>query len=450
MEGDNMASDTPLDYRNLVIYQVFVRNYRPNGKFSDVEGDLERIRSMGVDVVYFLPVHPIGTVQRKGSLGSPYSIVNYRAINEELGTKEDFKRLVDKIHESGMKVMMDIVFNHTAHDSVVVHEHPDWFHQDADGKPITTVPEWSDVIDFKFSKPQLSEYLIDVLKYWADFGADGFRCDVAPLVPLEFWEKARDAVAQVKQGVIWLAESVHTEFVISRRKNGLETASDSELYRAFDMTYDYEIWPTWQRAVMGMVPPADYIDLVRLQDGIYPSNYVKMRCVENHDQPRIMRLAPSGAQAQAWTALSAFTRGPFLIYAGQEAASNHRSSLFDPDPVEWGSYSLQDFITRLAKMKKELPQKKGELIFTMVEPVIQAVWYTQNECLYGIFNIREAAGSTKLPLADGSYTNLLTDELVTFADGKATIPESALILRCTLDEKPQPVPSNLLDGVYIG
>ena len=184
-----MADDTPFHYRNMVIYQVYVRNHGPNGTFADVEADLERIRDMGVDVVYFMPIHPIGMLNKKGGLGCPYSIQDYEEVNPEYGTKDDFKSLIDHAHELGMKVMIDVVYNHTAHDSRLVAEHPEWFHQDEQGRPVTTVPDWSDVIDLKFEDPALPAYLISVLTDWARLGVDGFRCDVASLLPLDFWQQ---------------------------------------------------------------------------------------------------------------------------------------------------------------------------------------------------------------------------------------------------------------------
>ena len=303
-----MATDTPRECHNLVIYEVYVRNHSPEGTFLQVEADLPRIKSLGVDVVWFMPIHPIGQVAHKGTLGCPYSIADYRGINPEYGTCADFARLIQRAHELGMKVMIDVVYNHTAHDSVLVREHPEWFHQDKAGRPVTTVPDWSDVIDLKHGSPGLTAYLIDTLRGWAQFGVDGFRCDVASLVPQEFWVEARREVAKVKPGVIWLAESVHAAFVAYRRWMGLPTISDSELYAAFDLTYVYDIWPIWQAAATGRVAAGRYLEMLRMQDAIYPGNFVKMRYVENHDQARIMAVAKSRAQALAWTAFEAFTK----------------------------------------------------------------------------------------------------------------------------------------------
>ncbi|MEE8392091.1 MAG: alpha-amylase family glycosyl hydrolase [Anaerolineae bacterium] len=249
-----MAQDTSKHYRNLILYEIYVRNHGPNGTFADVEADLPRIQAMGVDVAWFMPIHPIGKVNKKGSLGCPYSIADYGEVNPEYGTKADFSRLIERAHALGLKVMIDVVYNHTAHDSVLVRDHPDWFHQDAHGTPVTTVPEWSDVIDLKHPNPALTDYFIETLQMWVEFGVDGFRCDVASLLPLDFWLRARASVAEIKPGVIWLAESVHAGWVAERRAAGLPMLSDCELYRAFDLTYDHDIWPIWQAAVVGKVP----------------------------------------------------------------------------------------------------------------------------------------------------------------------------------------------------
>lgn len=422
-----MAPTTPLSYRNLVIYEVYVRNHGPNGTFADVEADLERIRSMGVDVIWFMPIHPIGQRNKKGSLGCPYSIQDYRGVNPEYGSREDFARLIEKAHKLGLKVMIDVVYNHTSHDSLLLAEHPEYFHQDANGRPVTTVPDWSDIIDLKHPNPGLTEYLVESLKAWARFGVDGFRCDVASLLPQEFWLTARAEVEKVKPGVIWLAESVHANFIISRRSRGLATLSDSEVYAAFDLTYVHDIWPVFRQVVRGVLPIKRYLEILRFQDAIYPSNFVKLRCVENHDQLRIMKLAPSPAQGLAWTAFEAFNRGAFLLYGGQEAGATHTPSLFDIDKVEWGSYELQPFLTKLAQLKKH-PALTGELLFLDAEPVLQAAWVGAGAGLYGIFNVTGKQGRTFSQLADGDYLDLLTDQTVQVRDGYLDIPAGAVVL----------------------
>jgi glycosidase len=347
--------------------------------------------------------------------------------------------LIDKAHQLGMKVMIDVVYNHTAHDSKLVKEHPEWFHQDQNGIPVTTVPEWSDVIDLNYESPALYEHLIRVLQDWAVFGVDGFRCDVASLVPLDFWQRARSGVSEVKEGVIWMAESVHSDFIAQRRFNGLRAYSDGELYSAFDVLYDYDIWPVFQAAVEGVVPSRRYLEMLHWQDCIYPANYIKMRCVENHDQERIMKLAPDPARALAWTAFTAFNKGPFMIYAGQESGALRRPSLFECDKVVWDDYKYQDFLGRLAFLKKENELIKGKLYLLDSAPAIQAVWVSEISGIYGVFNISGRMGKVCVQLPDGLYEDMTSPRKVTVQGGEVELPEAACILRYTCLESPQPL-----------
>ncbi|NSW52586.1 MAG: alpha-amylase [Anaerolineae bacterium] len=427
-----MAKDTCASLNNITIYQVYVRNHGPNGTFADVLADLDRIQSMGVDVVYFMPIHPIGQLNKKGSLGCPYSIRDFRAVNPEYGSEADFKALVEAIHARGMKVMIDVVYNHTAHDARYIDEHPDWYNVDAAGKPFTTVPVWSDIIDLKHPNEELWEYLVGSLVHWVQFGVDGFRCDVASLVPMDFWLRARAACAAVNPHTMWLAESVHLNFVRERRRDGLRAVSDSEVYQAFDMCYDYDIWPVFGAAVAGTMPLTRYIEMLQLQDSIYPGNFIKMRCVENHDQVRIQQLAGNPHAALAWTALAAFNRGPFFIYAGQESAARHTPSLFDVDKVAWGTYELQETLTRMAALKQEPALTNGKLTFLAAEPAIQAAWENGADSLYGVFNPRGATGAAAVQLPDGEYPDLLNGGSAAVRGGKLALPAAACILRAAL------------------
>lgn len=426
-----MAQDTPLSYRNLVIYEVYVRNHGRSGTFADVTADLPRIREMGVDVVWFMPIHPIGQLNKKGGLGCPYSIQDYREVNPEYGTKEEFRLLCQYAHALGLKVMIDVVYNHTAHDSVLVREHPEWFHQDENGRPVTTVPEWSDVIDLKYDDPALWEYLIESLRGWVELGVDGFRCDVASVVPLDFWLRARRELAAIKPGLIWLAESVHTSFVVDRRRRGLLAQSDGEIHQAFDLSYDYDIWPLWETAVADPTAISLYVSALDFQKGIYPAHTIKMRCVENHDQRRIMGRGLSRAQALAWTAFQAFNEGAFLLYAGQESENSHTPDLFDVDKVIWRDYGLQSFLTRLCKLKKDAAQVDGQFVLITAVPAITAHWQNGNEGLYGVFNVAGAIETLPTPLPDGHYVDLLSDRTIEVRDGEMAVPETAVILRYT-------------------
>ena len=310
---------------------------------------------------------------------------------------------------------------------------------------MTTVPEWNDVIDLKYPNPELEDFLIESLAGWVQFGVDGFRCDVASLLPVEFWLRARARCAQINPNTLWLAESVHWNFVQSRRRVGLTAVSDGELYRAFDMEYDYDIWPLWQAAVTGAEPVSRYIEALRLQDSIYPANYVKMRCVENHDQARIMALAPSRERALAWTAFEAFNKGSFLLYTGQEGAPRHTPNQFEADRVDWNHYALSPFLGTLAKLKKDAAVVLGVFTISESDPAILAEWEAPGTCLLGIFNVCGNQGKLNLPLPDGEYQDLLNGGLLTVRGGLADLPASAAILRYETPIQPHWSRSNMFD-----
>ena len=433
-----MAADTPLEARSLVFYQVFVRNFGPTGRFPDVTAELDRIAALGVDVIHLLPIHPIGVDGRKGSAGSPYAIRDYRALNPDLGTDEEFDALIEGAHARGMQVIIDVVFNHTSRDSVLIEEHPEFFHRDELGTPVTTVPAWTDIIDLRHPDPGLTRYLIDSLALWVRRGVDGFRCDVASLVPVSFWLQARAELAQIKPGLLWLAETVHPSMVEARRAAGIPTVGDGEMFEAFDVQYQYDVWSIWQSAVVGTVPVGRFLEILRWQDGTLPANYAKLRFVENHDQFRIQHFAPSREQALAWTALMACVRGPFLIYAGQESAARRWPSLFEPDPVEWGDRELTGFLTALAGLKKHPAVRTGEPWILADEPCVQVAWAGRDgdvltpvpdgPALLAVVDVARAGGRVPVVLPDGDYRDQLSGGTVAVSGGELAAPEHAYVL----------------------
>ncbi|USS41648.1 alpha-amylase family glycosyl hydrolase [Thermococcus aggregans] len=340
--------------RKLVIYEVFPRNHTEEGTLKALAEDLERIKSLGVDFIWLMPIYPIGEEGRKGSLGSPYAIKDYRAINPELGTFEDFKELVEKAHRLGLRVMIDIVYNHTSRDSKLLREHPEWFYT-VEGKPSRKVPDWSDVYDLDYSNRELWDYQIETLKFWAKY-VDGFRCDVAPLVPLEFWEKAREEVSKVNPNLVWLAETVHPSFLKWMRERGFRAHSDVEMHRVFDITYDYDGREILERYLQGESNLSTYIGYLYVQDTLYPEDYVKLRFLENHDLPRAAEIFRDEFRLKNWTAFMFMLKGATLIYAGQEYAIKKQPNLFEKDPIPWeeGDESFLAFIKRLIEIKKSL------------------------------------------------------------------------------------------------
>lgn len=405
-----MALSTQKTTRNLVIYQVFTRNYK-DGTFRAVEEDLERIQALGADYVYLLPIQPSGTKNRKGSMGSPYAIRDYRAIDPVQGTMEDFVRLTESVHARGMKIMIDVVYNHTAPDSWLAENHPEWFYHKPDGSFGNRIGDWWDVIDLDYSNPGLWEYQIDTLKLWARY-VDGFRCDVAPMIPLEFWRQAREAVAQIRPDCLWLAESVEPEMVKECRAQGIPMSSDGELYQVFDILYDYDIYHKMVGVATGKNSLSDYLERVNLQEAVYPENFCKLRCLENHDRPRAAALYPEQGQLLNWTAWNYFANGAAMLYMGQEYRAEHHPTLFDRDTVDFApEWDISPFLAALAEIKRAPIFAQGSFTAQAIgkdQDVIFAVRQMQGSKCVGIFSTTARRQPLTADLPNGTYRNLLT------------------------------------------
>ena len=423
-----MAKNTCKEYRNQVMYSVFVRNYSPAGTFEEVRRDLKRIKSLGVDIIWLLPIHPTGEKCRKGSLGSPYAIRDYREINPEYGTLEDFRRLADDIHALGMKIVIDVVYNHTSPDSWLAQNHPEWFYHKPDGSFGNHIGDWWDVIDLDYSQPGLWDYQIETLKYWASM-VDGFRCDVAPLVPLEFWLRAREEVEQVRPGCFWLAESVEPSFVREGRAQGLDVLSDSEIFQAFDVSYDYDIYDVFKDYLEGKAPLERYAEAVNRQETIYPGNFVKLRFLENHDRARAAFVIPDAAARLNWTALLYFQKGMALLYNGQEAECVHRPGLFDKDDIEWSDRpDTAGLLQRLAALKKHplLTDSRYE-VKALPRDILYASHQKDGRQLVGIFSLRGDSGLVQVDAPDGWYTNLVDGRPVEVYEGAASCSGAPIV-----------------------
>ncbi len=425
-----MAVTTKKDYRNQIMYCAFVRNYSAEGTFEALRKDLDRIQALGTDILWLMPIHPLGEKARKGSLGSPYAIRNYREVNPEFGSMEDFKRLVEDVHSRGMKCIIDVVYNHTAPDSWLAQNHPEWFYHKTDGSFGNRVGDWTDIIDLDYSNKDLWAYQIETLKMWAEI-VDGFRCDVAPLVPLEFWLQAREAVEQVRPGCIWLAESVEPEFILHIRSRGMTAHSDGELYQAFDMCYDYDILTEYLGMFTGESSLAAYAAAVSRQEGTYPGNYVKLRCLENHDRPRIAHLVTDERARRNWTAFNYFQKGIALIYNGQEVQADHTPSLFDKDTICWNwEKDLTPMLQKLAQIKRDpIFADSTYQVKTLPGDVLMAVHSRFEERMVGFFCVGEAEVFAQTDIADGVYENLIDGEPVEVRNGCISLQGEPVILR---------------------
>ena len=414
-----MAKNTTINYRNQVMYSIFVRNYSSEGTFEGVRRDLYRIKELGVDIIWLLPIHPIGEKCRKGTLGSPYAIRDYRAVNPEYGTLEDFKRLVDDIHKLDMKCIIDVVYNHTSPDSWLAEHHPEWFYHKPDGSFGNRIADWYDVIDLDYDQPALWDYQIETLKQWSVI-VDGFRCDVAPLVPLDFWLRAREEVEQVRPGCLWLSESVEPGFIVDSRAKGIPMLSDSEIYQAFDISYEYDIFDWFRDYHTGKIPLSGYAEAVNRQESIYPANYVKLRYLENHDNPRAAFMIPDEAMLINWTAFVYFQKGMTLIYAGQEFEAVHCPGLFDKDAIVWETRKdLSGLLQALGKIKKNplLTNSRYE-VCALPHDILYACHRAGEDQLVGIFSLRGEHSLISVNVPDGCYENLIDGKEVEVAAGK--------------------------------
>lgn len=408
-----MALHTSIELRNKIFYQVFVRQFSETHNFQGVMEKLDEIKALEVDIIQLLPIHPIGKKNRKGTIGSPYSVMNYYEIDPELGTIADFTRFLDEVHKRGMKVIIDIVFNHTSHDAVYTKTHPEWYYQKEDGSFCNRVGDWWDIIDFKFDYNRaLEDELINVLTYWAKIGVDGYRCDVAPLLPLTFWQRARQELTQSFPNLIYISESVHLGFIKYLRDLGYDACSDSEIYQVFDICYDYDIFDDFGNYLKGTSTLQKWAeDLIR-QESIYPKNYVKLKYLENHDFPRIASYCSNDVVLRNATAMLYFLKGAQFIFNGQECGAKKRPDLFEYDVIDWSNYNKASIVTimkKLGKLKKEYEYVNGIMDVSCLSEDILKITYKKNDTLFiGIFNFGEA----KEVEIEAGYDVLMKKEVV--------------------------------------
>ncbi|HHW79940.1 MAG TPA: alpha-amylase [Acholeplasmataceae bacterium] len=405
-----MALNTNINLRNLSVYQVFTRQHSQTQDFKGIIKDLDRIKAMGFDIIYLLPFHPIGKVARKGNVGSPYSIINYYEIDPLHGNLDDFINLKNEISKRNMKLMIDIVFNHTSRDSDLLKNNPELFYKNDKGEFANRIGDWSDITDLDFTNKEVWDYLINVLKYWSKY-VDGFRCDVAPLVPLTFWEKAKNEVSKVNNNLIWLTESVEPGFIKYIRDMGYDAFSDSEMYQVFDVCYDYDIFKAMDDYLYNKKPLSNWLYHLNLQETIYPKNYVKLRSFENHDQDRIAHKASSEKQVIHLTAMQFFIKGMPMVYAGQEHLIKKRPDLFENDLIKWNNdKSIEQLITKLNEIKKAPIMSAG--IYNLEDDENAIFSYTYKDTyLLGLFNL-DNKSEIKTNLKDGTYINLLNNKEV--------------------------------------
>ena len=413
-----MAANTDPRLQNQVIYSIYVRSHGPEGTFLSIIPDLDRIKALGTDIIWLMPIHPVGVEGKKGSLGCPYANRDYRSVNPEYGTLEDFVALVDAIHSKGMKCMIDVVYNHTSPDSTLFREHPEFFYRDKTGRPGNKIGDWADVIDLDYNNRSLWDYQIESLSYWAGI-VDGFRCDVASFVPLEFWAQARDAVSRVRPDCLWLAETVHQSYGCLARSRGIYSALDYEVYGAFDMEYEYDIREVFDRYLRGEVALSHYLDMLNFQEATYPENYNKLRFLENHDQPRICSFIKDQGDLKNYTAMLYFLKGTTLIYAGQEFENAHQPSLFEKETISRDTgRDISALLRTLRGIKGQLGSRDHFVAWgDDMHHIARLERRSQGRLWTGIFSLKSQSAAVPVSAPDGQYENLIDGSPVHITGG---------------------------------
>jgi glycosidase len=337
--------------RQAVIYQINVRQYSVAGTLRAVQADLPRLRSLGVDVLWLMPIQPIGKLHRKGSLGSYYSISDYTAVNPEFGTLADAKALVAAAQQLGFKVLLDWVANHTAWDHAWTGAHKDWYKLNTRGEiyPVTFnegqpgEEHWDDVVALDYRSEGLRAAMINAMGFWVrEVGMDGFRCDVASLVPTDFWVRARRELETVKP-LFMLAESDAVE---------LHTSG------AFDVTYDWSLADqVFKRIGKGERGAPLLRAWLAQQPAGYPAQALRMRFTSNHDFNSWHGTDAElyGAAYPALAVLSFTLPGMPLVYNGQESRLDKRLAFFEKDPIAWKTRELTGFYQHLIALKHRNP-----------------------------------------------------------------------------------------------
>jgi len=325
--------------KNSVLYEVNIRQYTPEGTFKAFETHLPRLKELGVDILWIMPIHPISEKNRKGSLGSYYAVKDYKGINPEFGTLEDFKGLVNKAHEMGFKVIIDWVANHTGWDNQWITDHKDWYTQDSLGNVVPPNPDWSDIADLNFDSQPMRRAMIDAMDYWVkETNIDGFRCDVAWGVPQDFWEAATASLDSIKP-VYMLAE---------------DEDHPALLEKAFESNYAWRLHHILNEVAQGKKTAADiqkyYTDSVnKYAPGAFP-----MQFITNHDENSWQgtEYERMGEAVKTFATLTFIIEGIPLLYSGQEAGLNKRLLFFEKDTINWSNLEMQKYYQSLISLKK--------------------------------------------------------------------------------------------------
>ena len=314
------ARHSPTWLRNGVIYELNVRTFSPEGTFNAVTGRLDELKALGVNIIWLMPINPIGQLKKKGTIGSPYAVRDYYGINPDYGTAADLKRLVNQAHQLGLKVIVDVVLDHTSWDNELM-KRPAFYKHDAAGNPASPY-DWTDVVQLDYGNPDVRSYMTDVLKYWIrEYDLVGFRCDVASMVPTDFWEQARKDLEAIKPDIMMLAEAQEPEL----------------LAQAFDIDYSWTEYHALSEAITGGGSAREIQAAWEAERRAGPRGALHMRIADDHDEQRAIALF--GVRGALAASAVIFTMdGVPLLYNGMEVGDDTESTapaLFERLPVFW-------------------------------------------------------------------------------------------------------------------
>ena len=399
--------------KNATIYEVNVRQYTSEGTFKAFEKHLPRLKNMGIDIIWLMPIHPIGEKNRKGKLGSYYSVKDFKGINPEFGTMQDFKHLVNEIHKLGMYVIIDWVGNHSAWDNDLAKTHPNWYTKNKDGNfQPTPWYDWDDVIDFDYDNPEFRKYMRGALKFWVkEANIDGYRADVAGFIPVDFWENARKELDQIKP-VFMLAEW-----------------ESRDLYKkSFDMTYSWTLFEKLQNATTLNKGIGGLVEYMAHDVGSVPRNAYRMTFTDNHDM-NSWNATPQknfGNGLELSMAFCGVVNGMPLVYSGQEAGLDRSLKFFDKDLIDFSNLKYENFYKTLFDLKhknKALWNGKygGEMIRITndkMDKVISFYREKENDAVLPIFNFsdQEITVTLNTKYFQGNYTELFNKEKLLVKD----------------------------------
>lgn len=405
--------------KNAVLYQINTRQFTAEGTFRAAERELPRLKALGVDILWLMPVHPIGEKHRKGTLGSPYSVRDYYGVNPEFGTAQDLKRFIDAAHAQGMYVILDWVANHTAWDNPLVERHPEWYARDwkGDFHP-TPWWDWSDIINLDYAQPGLRKYMTEAMAYWVrEFGVDGFRCDVAGFVPVEFWDNLRvelEAIRPVFLLAEWESRDLHA--------------------RAFDATYAWSWYDAVHQIAHGKADVNRLYTFYSWNEAFFPRGAMRMNFVSNHDKNSWegTEFEAFGDGLEAAMVLSFVAEGIPLIYNGQEAGNPKRLAFFEKDPIAWRPHRNGDLYAKLIRLKKSTPALwNGRWGAMMVQVpndrLAQVLSFVRRDAegkVFAVFNLSAQAQTVRFrdTLHHGDYAEYFSGERARFgADGALTL-----------------------------